>query len=133
VQPTDAFCKHVHYLAYWGVTRGCTAGQFCPSAPVDRAAMAAFLVRGLLVAPIPEVRNDDPVTGRRYNCQSAAPETFFSDVPPTHAFCAAIHYLWARGFVAGCGADTYCPAAPVTRDAMAKFLVNTFDLKLYGP
>ena len=134
VQPTDPFCKHVHYLAYWGVTKGCTTSQFCPSAQVDRSSMAAFLVRGLLGgALVPVVRNSDAVTGRSYNCQSATPNVFFMDVPQTHPFCAPIHYLWARGFIGGCGADTYCPAGLVTRDAMAKFLANTFDLKLYGP
>ncbi len=134
VQPTDTFCRHVHYLAFWGVTRGCTSDQFCPSLQVDRGSMAAFLVRGLLGGgPVPAVRNADSVTGRSYNCQSATPNVFFTDVPYTDPFCAPIHYLWARGFIGGCGADTYCPTGLVTRDAMAKFLVNTFDLKLYGP
>jgi hypothetical protein len=44
-----------------------------------------------------------------------------------------VHYLWARGFVGGCSATAYCPTGSVSRDAMAKFLVNTFDLQLYGP
>ncbi len=134
VQPTDPFCKHVHYLAYWGVTKGCTTSQFCPSAQIDRGSMAAFLVRGFLGGSVvPTVRNADPVTGRSYNCQPATANVFFTDVPQTHPFCAPIHYLWARGFIGGCGADTYCPAGLVTRDAMAKFLANTFDLKLYAP
>jgi hypothetical protein len=134
VQSTDPFCKHVHFLAFWGVTRGCATDRFCPSAPVDRASMAAFLVRGLLGgASVPAAVDPDPVTGRYYNCQSLGPDVFFTDVPRTDPFCAPIHYLWARGFIAGCGATTYCPGDPVTRDAMAKFLVNTYDLKLYGP
>ena len=133
VQPTDPFCKHVHYLAYWGITKGCTATAFCPTSPVDRASMAAFLVRGLLAGPAPAARNADPVTGRFYNCSAGSPNVFFTDVLPTDPFCGAIHYLWARGMVSGCGADTYCPSQLVTRDAMAKFLVNTYGLKLYGP
>jgi hypothetical protein len=134
VQPTDSFCKHVHYLAVWGVTRGCTPNQYCTAPPVDRGSMAAFLVRSILIGtPIPTQRNSDPVTRRTYSCNPASPDLFFTDVPATDPFCAPIHYLWARGLVSGCGADTYCPAGLVTRDAMAKFLVNTFDLKLYGP
>jgi hypothetical protein len=54
-------------------------------------------------------------------------------VPATDPFCKHVHYLWARGIVSGCGATAYCPASPVTRDAMAKFLANAFDLQLYGP
>jgi len=57
----------------------------------------------------------------------------FSDVPATDAFCKHVHYLWAKGIIAGCSATQYCPADPVTRDAMAKFLSNAFALQLYGP
>jgi hypothetical protein len=42
-------------------------------------------------------------------------------------------YLWARGIVAGVSPTTYQPATLVTRDQMAKFLTNAFNLLLYGP
>jgi hypothetical protein len=32
-----------------------------------------------------------------------------------------------------CGADTYCPADPVTREQMAQFITGTFTLEMYGP
>jgi hypothetical protein len=54
-------------------------------------------------------------------------------VPVTNTFCKHVHYLWARGIIAGCGGDRYCPTDAVTRDAMAKFLSNAFKLSLYGP
>ncbi|HTO75744.1 MAG TPA: hypothetical protein VMQ61_06675 [Thermoanaerobaculia bacterium] len=137
VSPSDPACKHIHYIAAQNVTLGCSATQFCPTDLVNRDAMAAFLAKSY-VAPngggfIPESYGPDPVTGLMYSCNKVVPNTHFTDVPFSDPFCKFVHYLWARGFVGGCSATAYCPADPVTRDAMAKFLVNTFDLKLYGP
>jgi hypothetical protein len=44
-----------------------------------------------------------------------------------------VNYLWARGIISGCSPTEYCPTGEVTRDQMAKFLVNAFKLTLYGP
>ena len=137
VSPSDQACKHIHYLAAQNITLGCSATQFCPADPVNRDSMAAFIAKGY-VAPnggpyIPAIYGPDPLTGLSYSCDSHAPNTHFSDVPVTDSFCKFVHYLWARGFVGGCSATAYCPTGSVTRDAMAKFLVNAFDLKLYGP
>jgi hypothetical protein len=44
-----------------------------------------------------------------------------------------VHFLWAPGIIDGCAANLYCPTGVVLRDAMAKFLVNAFKLKFYGP
>jgi hypothetical protein len=73
------------------------------------------------------------VTGFQYSCDPASPSTHFTDVPASNGFCKHAHFLWARGIITGCGATTYCPNDPVTRDAMAKFLSNAFKIQLYGP
>ncbi len=137
VASSDPACKHIHYLAAQNVTLGCSPTQFCPADPVNRDAMAAFIAKAY-VAPnggpyIPDRYGPDPATGLSYSCNAVVPNTHFTDVPVTDPFCKFVHYLWARGFVGGCSATAYCPTGLVTRDAMAKFLVNTFDLKLYGP
>ncbi len=137
VSPSDPACKHIHYIAAQNVTLGCSATQFCPNDLVSRDGMAAFIAKSY-VAPnggssIPAIYGPDPVTGLSYSCDVHAPNTHFSDVPVADPFCKFVHYLWARGFVGGCSATAYCPTGLVARDAMAKFLVNTFDLKLYGP
>ena len=55
-------------------------------------------------------------------------------MPATDVFCKHVHYLWAKGIIAGCAVrPPTAPTATVTRDAMAKFLVNAFNLSLYGP
>ena len=137
VTPTDIFCKHVHYIADQNVTLGCAAGQYCPGDTVTRLQMASFIAKAI-VAPggggaVPTTYGPDPVTGLSYSCNQASPDTHFTDVPATDVFCRHVHFLWAKGVIAGCGATLYCPNDAVTRDAMAKFLSNAFELQLYGP
>ncbi|HEY7574539.1 MAG TPA: right-handed parallel beta-helix repeat-containing protein [Thermoanaerobaculia bacterium] len=131
VLPTDIFCRAAHYLALQNVTLGCSAVQFCPNENVTRDTMGAFIARALVApgggAAVPTAYGPDPGTGLSYDC-GAAPNVNFSDVPATNAFCKHVHYLWALGIVAGCGGPLYCPAGLVTRDAMAKFLANAFQL-----
>jgi hypothetical protein len=56
----------------------------------------------------------------------------FTDVPASSPFCRWIEELARRGVVTGCGANTYCPTDPVTREQMGVFLSATFGLALYG-
>jgi hypothetical protein len=137
VAPSDQFCKHVHYIAGQNVTLGCAPSQYCPSAGVERDEMAAFIGRAI-VAPgggssVPIAYGPDPVTGLSYSCNPASPVIHFTDVPASDSFCKSVHFLWARGVIAGCDATQYCPGLPVSRDQMAKFLSNAFGLSLYGP
>ncbi len=137
IAPTDSFCKHVHYLAARNVTLGCNATQYCPGQAITRDAMASFIAKAI-VAPaggnaVPLTYGPDPVTGLSYSCAAGSPNVHFTDVPATDSFCKHVHYLWARGIIAGCSSTTYCPTATVSRDQMAKFLVNGFQLVLYGP
>ena len=134
VLPTDAFCKHVHFLAVQNVTLGCGPTLFCPNGTVSRLEMAAFVAKGMRAPSggtgVPSAYGPDPATGRSYDC-GAAPSTHFTDVPAGDPFCKHVHYLWARGVVSGCAPTQYCPASSVLRGEMAKFLANGFALKLY--
>lgn len=82
---------------------------------------------------VPLTYGPDPVTGLSYSCDTSSPDVHFTDVPVSNPFCKHIHFLWAKGVIAGCSASQYCPTQPVQRDAMAKFLANGFGLELYGP
>jgi hypothetical protein len=46
VPVSNAFCRHIHYLWAKGIVSGCSATQYCPSAPVARDAMAKFIGNG---------------------------------------------------------------------------------------
>jgi len=134
VAPTDAFCKHVHFLAAQNVTLGCNGTQYCPGQVITRDAMASFIAKAIVA---PAGGAGVPVSGSgpsgTYSCDPGSAHVHFSDVPATNPFCKHIHFLWANGIVEGCTPTTYCPTQPVARDAMAKFIANGFGLKLYGP
>jgi hypothetical protein len=136
VSPTDLFCRHAHYLAVQNVTLGCSGTAFCPNDDVTREGMAGFIARAI-VAPgggnaVPSSYSD-PLTHLAYSCVAGAANLHFTDVPVSSPFCKHVHYLWSKSIISGCGATIYCPTGTVTRDAMAKFLANAFQLKLYGP
>ena len=82
---------------------------------------------------MPLTYGPDPSTGLSYSCNAASPNLHFTDISVSDTFCKHVHYLWARGIVSGCSANQYCPTQGVTRDQMARFLGNAFNLVLYGP
>jgi hypothetical protein len=45
VDSTSTFCPNVEWLKNRAITLGCDAGLYCPSEPVSRLAMAAFMNR----------------------------------------------------------------------------------------
>jgi hypothetical protein len=114
----NAFYRFIETLLHKGVTGGCTATSYCPSAATTRAEMAVFV----LVSK--EARGYQPPT-------CAAP--MFNDVAASSPFCRWIEELARRGVVAGCGSGNYCPASPVTREQMAIFVLRTLDPALNPP
>jgi hypothetical protein len=95
------------------ITAGCAAGAYCPSNPVTREQMAAFIVRA--------VEGGQLFEGA---CTGPSP---FSDVLQTSPFCRNIERLVALEITAGCGLDTYCPTNNVTREQMAAFIVRAVE------
>jgi hypothetical protein len=106
VGQTHAFCPEIAWAKGANIAEGFSDGAFRPSAIVTRQAMAAFLTRLVGVSPP--------------DCSTAP----FPDVPVTHPFCPEIAYAKARGWTTGFGDATYRPAAGVTRQAMAAFLMR---------
>jgi hypothetical protein len=117
--PAGAFAAAwIEALAREGITSGCGAGRFCPSAAVSRAQVAVLLLKaehGPSWAP-------PPATG-----------AVFSDVPAGSFAAAWIEQLAREGITGGCGAGRFCPSAFASRGQMAVFLTKTFGLELYGP
>jgi hypothetical protein len=115
VPPESIFYNFIDRLAALGITLGCTRdhSMYCPSDPVRRDQMAAFLLRGL-----GEIDPPTPATQR------------FNDVPPSNVFYNFIDRLAVSQITLGCTPDhsMYCPNDSVTRAQMAAFLVRAFDL-----
>lgn len=98
----------IETLAAAGITLGCnppTNDRFCPTTPVTRGAMAAFLVRSLHLA------------------DHGGDNRFVDD--DGSIFETDIGRLAASGATRGCNPpanDRYCPDQAVTRAEMAAFL-----------
>ena len=104
----SVFGADVYKIARAGITRGCAVDRFCPTQPVTRGQMAAFLSRALgLPRPPADTGFDDTVS---------------------HAFRQEIGAIYVKGITKGCAVDRFCPDRPVTRGEMAAFLVRALDL-----
>jgi hypothetical protein len=114
----SVFAADVDRFAAAGITKGCnppTNDRFCPTAPVTRGQMAAFLARSLDLA-------------------TNHPDRFSDD---SHSpFEAAINSIAANGITRGCNPptnDRFCPEQPITRAEMATFLMRALQLDPLAP
>ena len=85
-----------------GITGGCTATTFCPTASVTRGQMSKFIVIGYGLTPIPgagSFTDDNGQFSEQYNNRMAQDE-----------------------ITSGCGPGLFCPQANVLREQMANFL-----------
>jgi hypothetical protein len=99
------FMADIAWLSATGITKGCSATEFCPNDPVTRGQMAAFLVRALGYA-------DD------------GGGNLFTDDDDS-IFEGDIDRLATAGVTRGCNPpinDRFCPGNNVTRGQMAAFL-----------
>jgi hypothetical protein len=101
------FYLEIGKLSARGVTLGCGGNNFCPNELVNRAQMAAFIMRarGEFNPPVP--------ASQRY-----------TDVPPTHQFYNFIDRLAELGITQGCGPMIYCPSDPLARYQAAVFIIR---------
>jgi carboxypeptidase T len=115
VPPSNPFYNFIDRLAVLQITLGCGGDSYCPTSPVMREQMAAFMIRALhepgYLPPLPGSQR-------------------FEDVSPSNPFYAHIEEMATRGVTLGCSASPplYCPGDTVTRAQMAAFLVRAFDL-----
>ena len=118
VSRASPFYRFIETLLHHGISTGCGAGVYCPSAATTREQMAAFVLvskEGAGYVP--------PACG--------AP--VFADVPASSPFCRWIEELERRGVVSGCGGGNYCPSDPVSREQMAVFVLRAVDPALNPP
>ena len=119
VPAASPFYRFVETIVHKDVTGGCGTGVYCPTSGTTREQMAVFV----LLAREP----------RGYTPPACGASPMFGDVPVASPFCRWIEELARRGVVAGCGGGNFCPAATVTRDQMAVFVLRTLDPALNPP
>ena len=100
----------VEALAVAGITHGCGIGRYCPTAPVTRGQMAAFIDRAVPLG--------------------AASRDWFVDDDDS-VFERSIDRLREAGITSGCNppaGDRFCPDQPITRGQLAVFLTEALRL-----
>ena len=122
VPVSHPFYNAITNFAISGYTSGCsvTPSLYCPDAPVTRAQLAVFLIRGVNGQDfVPE-----PATG-----------TVFDDVPIGSFAAAWIETFRELQITGGCSANPplYCPGDSVTRAQMAAFLLRVIRGSAYTP
>jgi D-alanyl-D-alanine carboxypeptidase len=101
----SVFADDIAWLSMTGITRGCSADQFCPEESVTRGQLAAFLVRAMGYT-------DD-----------GGGDLFVDD--DDSVFQTDIDKLAVAGVTAGCNPpanDEFCPGELVTRGQLAALL-----------
>jgi hypothetical protein len=122
--PIDhVFWEEIEAFYSAGITTGCGVSPliYCPEDNVTRAAMAVFLLRtkyggGYAPPPATHTFADLPVAGKEW--QEAWVDQFYLE-----------------GITTGCGTGPliYCPEDPVTRAAMAVFILRMIEGPSYTP
>jgi FG-GAP-like repeat/Immunoglobulin domain/S-layer homology domain len=114
---SSPFHDDILTIATEGITGGCGGGNYCPSSPVRRDQMAAFLLKS--------------EHGSAYTPPACT--GVFTDVPCPGPFTDWVEQLAAEGVTSGCGGNDYCPGQSVTRAQMAVFLLKTSEGSSYAP
>jgi hypothetical protein len=121
VPSSNPFCSYIEALYLAGIVSGCQTNplMYCPTNYTARQAMAKFICMGMEAA-------------HPGSCPTSACTEYFNDVPSSNAFCTYIEGVFNAGVVNGCQTNPpmYCPTNNVSRQQMAKFLVNAFGFTL---
>jgi uncharacterized repeat protein (TIGR03803 family) len=112
--PAGAFAASwIEELADEGISKGCGSGKFCPDAVVSRAAVAPLMLR----AKHGPNYKPPPATG-----------TVYTDVPAGSPFADWIEQFAAEGITSGCGSESFCPNAKLSRGEVSVFIARAFGL-----
>jgi len=108
---SSVFQYAIQWLAWKGVTVGCTPDRYCPNRAVTRGEMAIFVAR-MLRLPI-----------------SSHDADYFTDDNGALWELAA-NKLYEAGISVGCGGTRFCGDHPISRAEMAVFFVRALDLPM---
>ncbi len=106
----NAHEANIETIALEGITLGCNPpinDRYCPAQHVNRAEMAAFLLR---------------LIGEAESLPSH--QGYFLDVPPGLWYTGFVEQLYQLGLTVGYGDGNYGPIDPVARSQMAAFLLR---------
>jgi hypothetical protein len=111
VGANHAFFNYIETLYYIGAVNGYSDGTFRPDENITRGAVSKMIILAM---------------GEEYREDEELPEPF-SDVPPSHTFYPHIMRMKDLGITSGFSDGTFRPDIPLTRGALAKFIVIAHD------
>lgn len=114
-------CSAIQGLALVGIVNGYGDNTFRPEANMSRQAAAAMITRFVSLMMPDNIELD--------TCQGDV----FPDVGPANPFCAEIEWLASEGVANGYADGGFHPAAPISRQAFAAFLVRAMFANLPEP
>ena len=108
----DVHAYGIERVSEWGIDAGCGDGRFCPSEPINRAEMAAWLYRAaaLLNASPPMVERPE-----------------FADAPDGAWYLTYARWAAANGIITDADGGDFNPDGTVTRAEAAVMLTAAFD------
>ena len=138
----------IEQVARWGIDEGCGGGRFCPSDPISRAEMAAWLYKA--ATHLDSVHTPPPLGGAFHPDGTvtrgdaavmltaafehlAVPDRVWGVFADTsslpEAVVQAIEGIHAAGLTKGCatGPLRYCPHHPITRGQTAAMLTRAIQ------
>ncbi|HEY9285229.1 MAG TPA: S-layer homology domain-containing protein [Pyrinomonadaceae bacterium] len=115
VPESSPFHLVVSKLAARGITGGCGAGLFCGDSTITRAQLAVFLIEAM--GALSRRPAGQPLTSNP-----------FSDVPKDHWAAPQIKELVMRKITSGCGSNSFCPDAAVSRGSMAVLICTAMGV-----
>lgn len=122
VDPTNTHYHAINWLAELGITTGVSPGIYDPGGLVTRQAMASFISRAHQTLGVFDAEDiDDIVSGFEGD-----PFTDIATASSVHR--PNIEVLQALGIIGGFTDGTYRPGEPVTRQQMARFLMESAAL-----
>ncbi|OGF58762.1 MAG: hypothetical protein A2Y62_09640 [Candidatus Fischerbacteria bacterium RBG_13_37_8] len=121
VPASNIFCPFIEALYDDGIVNGCQASPllYCPGTATQRQAMAKLICLAM------ESVNPG-------SCDSSSCADIFADVSGSNPFCGYIEGIYNAGVISGCQSSPllYCPLNTITREQMAKFIVNAMNFTL---
>ena len=102
----------IERVAEWGIDAGCGEGRFCPSEPISRAEMAAWLYRAAARLNTPPTVVEGPG---------------FADAPDGAWYLTYARWATANGIIATADGGGFDPGGAVTRADAAAMLMTAFD------
>jgi hypothetical protein len=115
VPSTSTYADFVNTVRSWQVATGCSTAAYCPTDLVKRGEVASLIIRSMF---------GDTFTYTQ--------TPYFTDVPANSPYFPFVQKLRDLGMTTGCGAGSFCPNDPISRQDAAILIVRGKFKAVFG-